>query len=313
MKKLFLLWIGIVLSWVAPAQSLSILDSTAAEALLIGGVSTNILKKDAVEVSLNNAFSTFWFVINEFNDEFFQRVDNRRRITSFNQTLRVSYGFSPSRRFDLGLEVRYNHYRDDDAARSSPLRVFQNNHPETGTSYRGLANAGLRLRYRPLDSNPGWIIQAAFAVPVSNTVGLERTLLSADVNQAELTTTYYHLLGNDTYYFVQGQAIGQFSPERRNLIGGPAFYLIKSIWSDLIFIYPGISYSLATQTQSSGGFQSTSHYVFGGLGLQYQPVRNFNLGLTYQYPLLIENGSIYAGIERSTFSNLNLSLRWMMR
>ncbi len=313
MKKYFLPLFGVLISFFSSAQSLSILDSTAAEALLIGGVTTNILDKDDLEVSLNNSFTTFWFVINEFNDEFFQRITDRRRITSFNQTMRVSYGFSPSRRFDLGLEVRYNHYRDDDAARSTPLRVFQNNHPENGTSYRGLANAGLRLRYRPLDSDPAWIIQAAFAVPVSNTAGLERSLLNADVNQAELTSTYYRLLGNNTYYFLQGSVIGQFSPQRRNLIGGPSFYLIKSVWNNVIFVYPGLSYSIASQTQSNGGFQSTSHYVFGGLGMQYQPVRSFNIGLTYQYPLLIENGSIFAGIERSSFSNASLSLRWMMR
>ena len=292
-------------------DSFGFLDSTFST-VTVAGVASTILDKESIEVQWNNTLSSFWFTTYQFNYDNFRRVSNQSRVSQFNQTLRIQYGFSNSNRWDLGLEIHYNWFRNDDFARSSPFRVFSQKNTDTGVSYNGLSGLGIRARYQPLESDPKLILQGRYSFPVGNHESLEKRLLNADLNQFEIGGTYYNAWNTSTYYFVQGTANFQFSPVRSNQILGAGFYLVKSLLNDLIYLYPGINYTFASQNQRNGGFSSKSHYVFAALGGQYTFRSNFIGYAIWQIPLLVDNGSIYSEIVRSSFTNVSLGLRFIL-
>ena len=283
------------------------LDSTF-QSITVAGIATTILAPNDLEIQFNNVFNSFWFRLYEFNAENFRRTADNRRITSFSETLRIQYGFSKDQRWDLGLETKFNWFRNDDYARSSPFRVFGNK-TETGTSYRGLAGLGVRFRAMPLSSKPNWIVQGLYSFPIGNQDKLEKRLLNADLNQFDLLTTYYEGLNEKTYYFVQANWSSQFSPQRTNHAAGAAFYLIRDLWNGLVYIYPGLSYGFVVQNQKKGGLSTYSHIVFAGLGGQYAVQNNFQLYAIWQYPLLLDNGSLFSDIIPASFTSISVGFR----
>lgn len=288
------------------------LDSTFSE-VAVGGVPSNILKKDGVEVQFGNTLNSYWFRTYSFNSENFRRTDNTERYTQFNQSLRVQYGFSPSGRWDLGLEARYNWFRDDDHAQSSPFRVFNNNNQASGTSYSGFSSLGLRFRGAPVASQSNWVVQASYFFPVGNHESLEKQRLNADVNNIGLITTYYDALNRSTYYFAQANGDFLFSPSRTlNVLGG-SFYLVKSFWNQLVYVYPGLSYSFSSGGQKGGDFSTQSHYLFGGVGGQYSYRRKFSIYGFWQIPLITDIGSLYAEIIRPSFTSVSLGVRLLIQ
>ncbi len=289
--------------------SMGFLDSTFS-LVTVGGVASSILQKDNIEVQFNNTLTSFWFRVFEFNDANFRRISNTRRISQFNQSVRLQYGFSHSGRWDLGLEAKYNWYRDDDWARSSPFRIFSQENQSTGMSYSGLSSLGVRLRVMPTADQPNWVVQGSYSFPIGNHESLKKRLLNADLNQVDIITTYYNAMNSSTYYFLQANATAQFSQARKNYIAGGSFYLVKSLWNQLVYIYPGLSYTFVSQDQKNGGAISYTHLVFAGLGGQYSFRQRFSVYAFWQVPLVIDNGSRYSEIVRPSYTNVSLGLRF---
>lgn len=295
--------------------SLSFLDSTVFEDLTVGGVASMILEKDQIEVQFNNTLTSFWFRTFEFNAENFRRQINQRRITEFNQTLRVQYGFHNEARWDLGVELKYNWFRDDDFSRNSPFKIFSKTTSGGAANYSGISGLGLRVRYKPFEADPKFIVQGTYSFPIGNHGPLSKRLLRADLNQVGLLATYYDNWNASTYYFIQANAGTQFSPERSNNILGVSSFLIKSFWNDLFFIYPGLTYSFAAQKQksSSSNFATRSHYLYGGLGGQYAIRTDFIMYAFWNIPLILDNGSLYSEIVRGSFTSVSVGIRFILR
>ena len=286
-------------------QSLGFLDTTAQ--LFIGGASTYILPKDQLEVQFTNGLTSYWLAYNEFTQDNYSRIANRRRTTFFQQKLRAIYGFSASQRWDLGVEASYNHYRDDDDARSSPLRVFSDGHPETGYSYRGLASLGFRFRATPVASLPEWTIQAGYSFPVGNLAPSVKRLLSSDLSTADLLSTFFRKIGDGSYYFVQAQGLYQYSTERVNYQGAGSFYLVQRLGGSW-YLFPGLSYVWSNQSQKRGNYSNISQIIFGGVGLQWQPRFAYSFSLVYLYPFRYDIGSPFVEVVPNSYASINLGV-----
>ncbi|MCB0658685.1 MAG: hypothetical protein KDC57_21215 [Saprospiraceae bacterium] len=291
----------------ASGQSLGFLDTTAQ--LFIGGASTYILPKDQVEVQFTNGLTSYWLAYYEFTSDNYSRIANRHRITFFQQKLRAMYGFSASQRWDLGIEANYNHYRDDDNARSSPLRVFSDAHPETGYSYRGLATLGFRFRTTPLASLPEWTVQAGYSFPVGSLSATEKRLLNSDVSTVDVLSTFFRKIGEGSYYFVQAQGLYQYSDIRLNYQASGSFFLVQRLGGGTWYLYPGVNYVWNAQSQKNGNFNNVTQIIFGGLGLQWQPRFRYSLSLVYLYPFRYDIGSPFLEVVPNSYASVSLGLR----
>ena len=298
-----------ILTWGQDRFSDGFLDSTFQE-VTVGGLSSMILDKEGIEVQFNNTLTSFWFRTFEFNAEHFRRMSNQRRITQFNQSVRVQYGFDDNARWDLGLEIKYNWFRDDDFSRNSPFKIFSND-TRGASNFSGLSSLGVRARFQPFYSEPKFIVQGSYSFPVGNHESLEKRMLNADLNQVDLFATYYNAWNEKTYYFLQLNTSGQFSPARTNYLLGGSSFLVLSFWNQLVYVYPGITYAFASQKQklSSNGFTTRSHFVYGGLGGQYALRNQIILYGFWNIPLVLDNGSLYSEIVRGSFTNVSIGLR----
>ena len=121
----------------------------------------------------------------------------------------ISYGFSETRRWDLGAQIRYSKMLIDENARNSPFNVFSK--PDSnGTTYSGISTFGIRLRLTPFTNIPELTFQASINFPMARDQET-RSFLGADRVQTDLVSTYYKAISDDTYIYLQGRYILQIA------------------------------------------------------------------------------------------------------
>lgn len=277
--------------------------------LFLAGLSPVILDKDGVEVNNFNPLTSFWLAVQETPPELAgAQITNRYRYTLFESYWRVSYGFSHSKRWDLGAEFRFSRRRLDDDATTSPMKVFSSD-DTTSITYQGLSMVGARIRFMPFRKVPELTLQSALTFPVAKEEVQQG--LTLDRTQFELGATYYKNLARRTYYFLQTNWLARFSNsknERTTHQFSASAFLVESLFQHRVYLYPGITYAGNFQKYSDGSFNQVSYQILGGLGVQYQPVRFFSASLYGQIPFTLESGSVTTEWVRESYSSWTLGL-----
>ncbi|MCB0572046.1 MAG: hypothetical protein KDC66_19910 [Phaeodactylibacter sp.] len=275
------------------------------------GISPVILQKDAVEANFTNSLTSFWVAVNEYLPAYnATRVANRYRFSRLEQLARVSYGFSPDARWDLGAELRYTHSRLDDEARSSPFRVFEGD-TGSGNTYRGLSYLGLRFRAMPFESLPELTLQANAQFPITRQEEL-RLRLGAQRTQLGLMGTFYQQFNATTYLFLQAEwrvhLENDENPITTHTPSASAF-LVLDLWDQKWYAFPGLTYAMALQKVRSGGLARLNRQFLGSVGLLYQPDTRYGFLFNAQLPFILDSGSFYTEWVSESYSSFTLGIR----
>jgi hypothetical protein len=281
------------------------------------GLSPVILQRNAAEINLVNNLNSYWIVSKQFNPDLptgFQL--DRKRFTRTEHVLRASYGFSKNKRWDLGAEVKFSQARLDEAARSSPFRVF-GNETETGTTYRGLTGIGLRLRTQPLKTIPELTVQGTVTYPQisASSTENERAQLDAQSLQAGVAATYYVQSGEKMFYFFQADWSMRFkNAENKRNKHSPSLSttIVVKTWQDQFFLFGGLNYGMSLQQFSNGGLYRLSQALFASGGVFYQPTPKFSIVLSAQLPLLFESNLRSVELVRESFTGFTLGMRSLL-
>ena len=278
------------------------------------GISPVILPKEGIEVNFVNSLTSFWVATHNTQDFLSGiRNPNRIRFTFFDQLLQVYYGFDSNNRWDLGAQIRYTHLRLDNDAQSSPFKVLGekelSDFGENFTAYndRGITMAGLRFRVAPFENISNLTLQGVLDFPIAKE-GQLRDLSAINRPELGLIATYYIAMGDQLATFLQGEWRFQFSSEdskRLNYLASTSGYLIFDIVPEVLYIFPGLSYS-NTLTKSLG---RTNYQLLGSLGLQLRPGQVFSIFANVQVPFIFESGNPLSEWVRESYSGLTLGVR----
>lgn len=308
-------WFFILITGVLPSVSLGQSSSAlpaldSLPTLFLGSLSPVVLAKDRVEINNFNLLNSFWLAVKETPPELNgASITNRYRNTFFINYVRVSYGFSHSKRWDLGAEFRFMRYRLDDDATVSPMEVFSSDNSPGSTSYSGLTMAGARVRFMPFRSVPELTLQGVLAFPVAKQE--MKDALKLDRTEFDFGATYYKNIDKTLYYFLQSNWLMRFAKvdnERTTHAWTASAFLVKSLFYHRVYLYPGLTYAGLFQNFSESGFSQVNYQVLGGLGVQYQPVRVFSISLYGQIPFILESGSETTEWVRESYSSWTLGL-----
>ncbi len=275
------------------------------------GISPVILKKDAVEATFNNSLTSFWVAVNEYLPAYnASRVANRYRFSRLEQLARVSYGFSPGGRWDLGAEFRYTHSRLDDEARSSPFRVFEGE-SGSGDTFRGLSYLGLRFRAAPFETLPELSLQATVHYPFARQEEL-RLRLGAQRTQLGAMATFYRQFNASTYLFLQGEWRAHLKNDENPFTThtpSASGFLVLDLWDGQWYLFPGLTYGVALQKSAGGSLARLNHQFLGSLGLLFQPDVRYGILFNTQFPFILDSGSFYTEWVPESYSSFTLGIR----
>jgi hypothetical protein len=281
------------------------------------GLSPVILAQNKAEINLVNNLTSYWIVSKQFNPDLptgFQL--DRKRFSRTEHVLRASYGFSKNKRWDLGAELKFSQARLDEAARSSPFRVF-GNETETGTTYRGLTGIGLRLRTQPFKNIPELTVQGTVTYPQisASSTENERAQLDAQSLQAGVAATYYLQSGEKMFYFFQFDWSMRFknaeNKRNKHFPSLSAIAVVKT-WEDEWFVFGGLNYGMSVQQFADGGLYRLSQALFGSGGVFYQPTPKFSIVLSMQLPFMFESGLRSIDLPRESFTGFSLGFRSLL-
>ena len=292
-------------------------QQTKEEPTFFTGLSPVILERNAVEINILNSLNSYWIESKQFRpDNLTGFFVDRKRFTRAEHLLRISYGFSKNKNWDLGVELKYNHVRLDEGARSSPLRVFGNETVD-GTSYRGLTAIGLRVRTMPFKNIPELTVQGTVHFPQNkrSSTEIERVQLESQSTQAGLTATYYLQSGENIYYFFQADWATRFTNDenkRRKHLPALSSTVVIKAWEDQLFVFAGLNYGMSLQEFSQGGLYRLSQALFGSGGLFFQPTPQFSIVASAQLPLMFESNLRSVKLVRESFSGFSLGIRSLL-
>lgn len=309
-KNLFKAFILLLFSFSLQAQSAKPKNADDKEQPFFTGISPVVLAKDAVEISFLNSLTSFWLVAHQYDPVLKDtRITNRYRYSRLDQLLRVSYGFSKNKKWDLGAEFRFAHLRLDDEARSSPFRVLSGN-TTSGNTYRGLTTVGLRARAMPFEGIPELTLQATTQFPMIRTDTL-RQRLNAQRSQVGLGATYYVQVSPATYYFFQVDWSTLLSNNELNrtthLVSGST-YLVIDTWESMWYIMPSLTYGMSLQG-NNGTLRRINQQFLGGVGVLFQSSAIFSILLNAQIPFILDSGSSNTEWDRRSYSSVTIGLR----
>ncbi len=282
---------------------------------LYTGVSAVILPKEGVEINLLNSLNSFWIALQEYDAQAdATRIVDRQRYSRADHSLRVSYGFSSTNRWDLGASLHYARVRQDAAARSSPFRVFNDSNPADGTTYSGISGVGLQVRAMPFAGLPELTLQGGAVFPVAKNDEL-KAYLNAQRTQVFLTGTFYQRLGPATLAFLQADwrlFLQNANNERSLMAPAASGYLVFELPNDRWYIFPGIAYGITFQKLTDSNYRLANQQLYGSLGILYRPGPAFNILLTGQLPFIFESGSSRTVWVRESYTGLNLGFRYIL-
>ena len=309
--SLFFLFFSCVVSPVFSQDAFS----KEGEAKFYIGISPVILPKEGLEINVLNNLTSFWLAVNEFNPASSStRVANRYRFSRSQHLVRVTYGFSSSNKWDLGVEGQYTRSRIDDAARSSPLKVLGND-TQGGTTFEGVSLLGVRLRVMPFESAPELTTQLTTHFPIHKDEAT-RAQLGAQRAQVGLTATYYNNFNQHTFYFLQGDwrtRIANSELDKTTHTPSISGFLVFGTWGELFYFFPGLTYAPTLQQLRSGGsLRKVNEQLLGSIGGMYQPAESFGLMLNFQLPFILDSGSANTEWVRESFTSVTLGMRILL-
>ncbi len=281
------------------------------------GLSPVILARNTAEINLVNSLNSYWIVSKQFTpDNATGFLLDRKRFTRTEHILRASYGFSKNKRWDLGAELKFSQARLDEAARSSPFKVF-GGETSSGTSYRGLTGIGLRVRTMPFKKIPELTLQGTISYPQrsASSTDVERAQLDAQSTQVGVSATYYIQSGDNMYYFFQGDwGVRLRNSENKRVKHAPSLSttLVIKTWEDQWFIFAGLNYGMNLQQFSDGGLYRLSHALFASGGIFYQPTPQFSVFASVQLPLMFESNLRSVELVRESFTGISLGMRSLL-
>lgn len=283
---------------------------------LYTGISTVVLQKDATELNLINSLSSFWVAFNEFDGQIEAvRVANRVRYSRADHLLRVSHGFANSGRWDLGADFYYTRVRIDDAARSSPFRVYTNRETPEGKTYSGLSAIGVQARFVPFAGLPELTLRAGLSYPLARTEAL-RAHLNAQRIQLSLSGVWLNRLGPGALAFLQGDFRAYLrNPENDAALLAPSLggYLLFELPGERWYIFPGLVYNTVFQQFAKGyTYRYANQQLYGSLGVLFRPADVFSVLLSGQIPFIFDSGSSRAIWVRESYTGVNLGLRFIL-
>jgi len=282
-------------------------DEPKEEKFAFGNISPVILAKDGIEASAITNLTSYWVT-----SKFGNKILDRYRISRSENYANISYGFSASRRWDLGAQIRYSKMLIDENARHSPFNVFSA--PDSNvTAFNGISSMGIRLRVSPFSTLPELTFQASINFPTARNLNT-RSYLGADRVQTDLVSTYYKNVSDNTYIYLQGRYILQIANDdngKTSHFPGISTYLVQSLINQKLFLFPGLTYLGSFQQNYKGGrLVNQSQFLMAGLGMQFQPIEKMSIFLNGQKPLYYKSSaSFYSDLVRNSYSDWSLGLR----
>ena len=281
------------------------------------GLSPVILHQNEAEIYFTNSLTSYWNVQKQYDPDFATGIFvDRKRYTKAEHTLRGSYGFAKNKKWDLGLEVKFAEARLDEAARSSPLRVFGND-STGGKSYRNFTAIGLRLRASPFKNIPELTLQGTIYYPQSSHSSTETELILLDAQNVKtvLTATYYLKSGEYLNFFFQGDWLTTFkSGYSDRTVHSPNLSSLAVVriggghWN----IFGGLNYGMDFRQFSTGSLYLWDQHLFGSGGVFYQPTPVFSVVLSGQIPLFYQSTLPYVEFVRESYLGFSLGIRSLL-
>ncbi len=305
------------------------------ETFIVNGGATTILNPGEGEVIWNNTLASYWIALHENGQN--SPVFDRIRQTQFISDLYGFYGISPSGRWDIGIQLRYLRARKDNAASSSPFRVFESedgesrvNSPDFASeasdiifddSFGGLVGAGLRLRWQPFRSRPELIVSGGYSISTLKNEP-KQLQLGAGRDFADIGLTFYKSISQNTYYFFSGMFMAFLKSEvsdprpidfrnENHYATNLSFFLIQRTNNNKFTFYPGLAYNLNFKPAQfdDSSLVRTQEALFAYAGAQYAPNQKYNVFLTFGLPLIIDVESFQQEIVRESYSIISLGAR----
>ncbi len=295
----------------------------------IAGLSPVVLQTGRFEVNYN--FSLFSTWLERPQSPTSTIIFDRFRLTEFNTNVEAYYGFSQTARWDIGLRIRHGLRRVDNAATSSPFKVFDFSEPEgegtvTGLdeTYHGLREVGLRFRAVPIKAVPQLSINTGFSLVPTTDEETER-FLNANRNSFDLNIAYYISLNesNSTFYYflINGTAFGKssledeendvflFNTDKWIYNSSASFFILQRLGP--VSLFPGISYSINFNDSNfdDKGLVKSFEQILGIVGAQYQVNSNLNFTLSGTFPFRIESYNLFQRPVRETYFLVGLGGR----
>ncbi len=275
-------------------------------------VSPVILEKDDIEIYMFNSLVSFWDGLYQYSSVLNGNyIADRRRFSSMDNVLRVSYGFSESKRWDLGATIQYRQVRLDNEARSSPFRVFEGD-SFSGNSERGFTRLGLQVRWMPLPKIPELTLQSSLRFPIAKNEQL-KTDLGAQRMSFDLNATWYNEVLAQTFLFLQTGWTTRFKNDLRDYATHHALgsvFLVKGFFNQKIYVFPSLTYFNSMEQFNKGGrlYQTNYQLLWGG-GIQYQPTTQMSIFTQFQAPFILESGSEVSEWIKDSYTAFSLGFR----
>lgn len=273
------------------------------------GISPVILERGDIEIYMFNSLVSFWDGLYQYSnisrDNF---IFDRRRFTSMDNSLRISYGFSENKRWDLGATIQYRQIRFDSVASSSPLRVFKGD----TSSERGVSNIGLQFRWMPFSNIPELTLQSSLNFPFAKNDDLKAALGTQRIS-FDLNATWFHEIFVQTYLFTQVGWITRFKNELKDNSTHHALgsiYLVKGLFNQKLYIFPSLTYfNSMEQFYKKGKLNQRNYQLLWGGGIQYQPNSQFSIFAQFQAPFILESGSNVSEWIKDSYTAFSLGFR----
>jgi len=230
------------------------------------------------------------------------------RFTHLTHQLQLNLGILRSRRLNVGLELQYNHARNDPDAGSSAARVLGNKDELT---VRGFTGLGFRLRAMPFGTLPELTFQTLVVLPVgkSDELGRERIAWSLQAS------FYQRLLPWLTGFADAGVQIQFDKPTRPEQEYTPFVnvYFVGELWRNRLYIYPGITWSTLLKQRLEGAPLRTDINWTFNLGLQYNFTRNALLNFQWGRFIQYISSREAQRLEPGSFNSFSLGLRFLIQ
>ena len=280
--------------------------------LFVANLSPIILPQGAVEVTNTSSIISYWNRLRLLSNVG-GIATNTYRLSLFQNRTSIYYGFSEEQKWDLGAEVTYSKRRWDDMARSSPFKVLSGDE----LNANGVSHLGVKLRAAPFESLPELTLQSTVRIPIANGEELRRDL-GASQAQVSIFSTYFKRIEYGSAFLLQGgwtYLLPKTTSETNSQLPGIhslslAGFLSLNVWSQRIFLVPGLSYSgNFKKSGRSSRILQLSHGVLGEIIVQFQINPQISLTLQQSYPLLFESYAPNVEFERRSFYASSLSIR----
>ena len=297
---------------------------TLQESFIVSGAASSVLRSGEGEVIINSSLVSYWLAFHQNGNS--SPVLDRLRNTVFNTDFSAYYGISQNGKWDIGVQLGYTRTRLDNSAKSSAFKVFEKSPTldseidspfdtqiKLDQSFGGIANVGIRFRYKPFAYVPGLLISGGYSAATIKDEN-EQVQLGADRDFIDLGVSYYKGLTNNVFYFFSS-SLRSYLPSKVTdqsfFLSTFNFFLIQRTNNQKFTFYPGLSYTLAFKPSvyDANPFVRTTEFLFAYLGMQYAINTKYNIFTTVGFPLFVEVVNPQQEIVRDSYSIFAIGAR----